>query len=158
MPSDHLDDFGSTTCKVADVFPLKVPEDPLELFYRSVVYLSDKGYGSEIDHVRDLTLSYLDPELSILSICLGGPQFRMKEQVASEIYHRFIDSDFDPAIVKHLGKRAAIKFVKKNVETIYKELMASDDRISYLYNGRLTRAHNQIPSSQEYRHRLRQTG
>ena len=103
-----------------------------EFFIVAEDYICREGYQDEIKWAENI--KPLEEQtagnffLEYVWVVLNA---RMREQVARKIYERYIE-DFNPRVVKHPKKQAAIIEGMEHYETWFANLKAADDKLAYL--------------------------
>jgi len=106
---------------------------PLVQFYRKAKAVCIlRGYGSEIDTVESRHFDGASPEEFLHQYVWVVLNAGMKNQVAQGIFQRFFDSKCDLQVIRHRGKRSAIRCALREYEKWYTAMLSADSKPAYL--------------------------
>ena len=103
----------------------------LMFFYNAHEYVVQLGYEYEIDWCRNTSLNNITAAGFFSEYVWCVLNAGMKEQVASRIYSRYMNS-LDISIIRHKGKREAIKHVFDNRNMYFDKFVKSDNKVEFL--------------------------
>ena len=125
---------------------MKQPEQLLRFYGNAKEAIIKEGYAKEIEYVQKLQPfpCYVDLFLHqyIFVVLSAG----MKNQVVEKIMQKMVASGkYDPSVIGHPGKRAAIELAFKEHRQWYGQLSRSPDKLAYLetlpWIGPITKYH-----------------
>ena len=115
-----------------------------DFYDRARAHIRYAGYEPEIEYCRRLRFENLTDQGFMLAYAFVVISSGMKNQIAEKIYERFLDT-MDPKVVGHPGKRLAIAQCLTECSRWFRELKASEDKVTYLetlpWIGPITKYH-----------------
>lgn len=104
----------------------------VDFYFKAKQYCIEKGFGGEIESVRERRFEDMDAEDFFLHYVYVVLNSGMRNQVAERIYYSFLEKHLDLNTIGHKGKREAIREAKTNYTRWFGELKAAEDKIEYL--------------------------
>jgi len=125
---------------------MKQPEQLLRFYGNAKAAVIREGYAGEVEHVRQLQPFPCPPEWFLYQYIFVVISSGMKNQVAEGILQKVMASGkYDPSVIGHPGKRAAIERALKDSDMWFGKLCQSCDKLEYLatlpWIGPITKFH-----------------